>query len=369
MISKTQESDLANRTDRASKVRRTARSSSGQRGYTLLFAVFLCAMALLATTVAVPSIIGQGKREKELEMIWRGHQYEKAIGRYSQKFGHYPTKIDDLVKGTNGVRYLRQAYKDPMNTEDGSWRFIYVSGSGALFGSVKYISLQQMAALDMMAMGQIGGTPGVPGVVGGFALPGGAAGLGQIGAAGNGMQQQGQGMTTIFSGFSGSNGQNPGASGSSGPGGSSVGQGGLGQSGGIGQSGGLGQTGSTSFGSSTGSSSDSNLGQVTTIGGFIAGVGSKINEPSMIVYKRGKVYKQWEFIFNPYEQQIAAGIQTGGVPGSTAPGSTGFGQSIQSSPFGGAGQGPGQGPGGGGQFGQPTPPELPQSPNNPQNPQ
>src|SRR6185437_11796762 len=39
--------------------------------------------------------------------------------------------------------------KDPMNNQDGAWRFIYTNASGAIIGSVKYGSLQQMALMDM----------------------------------------------------------------------------------------------------------------------------------------------------------------------------------------------------------------------------
>ena len=77
--------------------------------------------------------------------MWRGEQYERAIGMYFQKFGRYPTKIDDLTKQTNGVRFLRQAYTDPMNKEDGCWRFIYVGPNGQLIGSLHGTSLLQAA--------------------------------------------------------------------------------------------------------------------------------------------------------------------------------------------------------------------------------
>jgi hypothetical protein len=338
------------RTHNSTIVKRAATSERGsgrsnERGYTFLFAVFMVALFFVATAIAVPSIITQGKRENEIEMIWRGKQYEKAIGRYTQKFGHNPTKIDDMVKQTNGIRFLRQAYKDPMNNEDGAWRLIYVSGAGALFGSVRYSSLQQMAALDRMAMGGVPGMPaGMPGaglmggLGGAMGGPGGVGGAGGVGANGGfGTQNNSPG----------SSGQNPaGPSGPQGSGGSGFGLGGLGQ-----QSGGNGTN--TGFGSSNGQQIGSPLG-TTVLGGNIAGVGSKIDKPSLIVYKKADKYKQWEFIYNPYEVQMQAGVQSGGVPGSVPAGQ------LNPSPFGGQGQGPG---GGSSPFGgQPAPPELPQPP-------
>jgi len=47
------------------------------------------------------------------------------------------------VKQTNGVRFLRQAFTEPMNKEDGSWRFIYVGPGGQLIGSLRRTSLLQ----------------------------------------------------------------------------------------------------------------------------------------------------------------------------------------------------------------------------------
>ncbi len=146
-----------------------ARHRSGEAGYTMLFAVFLAATMLISLSVLTLNIITQGQREKEEEMVWRGHQYERGIRRYVQKFGRYPGKVDDMVKATSGVRYMREAYKDPMNKEDGSWRFIYVTPAGALIGSVRYTSLVQMALMDKMmqmggaAMAGMGGMPGVGG--------------------------------------------------------------------------------------------------------------------------------------------------------------------------------------------------------------
>ncbi len=358
-----------------SALARTARDSRPrERGYTLLFAVFLVALALIATTIAVPSILTQGRREQELEMVWRGKQYEKAIGRYTRKFNRNPTKIDDLVKGTNGVRFLRQAYKDPMNDVDGSWRLIYVTGGGALIGSVRYTSLQQMAMMDRMAMGQSGlvaGMPGMPGMGGMVGIPGaglvsglagssfgaGAAGAQPGGMGGAGPTSQGNGQSSQGNSTDSSNGNPQGPDQPSGnnppqnPPGSQTGFGASGSPGGLGASGGFGGFGQSSGGTGVGSPIGQPIGsplETTTIGGSIAGVGSKIDKPSLIVYKSGKKYKQWEFIFNPLEQQLTVGVASSGVPGAVPAGQ------ANPAPFGGQGSGP--------IGGQPIPPELPQPP-------
>src|SRR5712675_2485606 len=116
-----------------------------QAGSALLMVIFMVATMLLLTTTAVLRIDTQGRREREAELAWRGEQYERAIGLYFRKFGRYPTKVDDLVKQTNGVRFLRKAYTDPMNKDDGSWRFIYVGPSGQLIGSLRPTNLLQTA--------------------------------------------------------------------------------------------------------------------------------------------------------------------------------------------------------------------------------
>src|ERR1700730_9934845 len=114
------------------------RAPCREDGYALMMVVFFTALLLIATMVAAPRILLEGKREKEKEMIWRGHQYVRGVKLYYRKLGRFPTSIDDLTKPKTGsLRFMRQAYKDPMNGEDGSWRLIYVGPAGQLIGSLK----------------------------------------------------------------------------------------------------------------------------------------------------------------------------------------------------------------------------------------
>ena len=109
---------------------------SREAGYALLMVIFVGALMLVAVAAAAPNILTQGVREKEEEMIWRGKQYARAVKLYYRKNGRFPASIDDLVEKRTTLRYLRQAYKDPMNRQDGTWRLIYVSPGGQLIGSV-----------------------------------------------------------------------------------------------------------------------------------------------------------------------------------------------------------------------------------------
>src|ERR1700741_275727 len=119
---------------------------AGERGYALMMAVFLMTVMLIATITAAVSVRTERQREKEEEMIWRGKQYGRASKLYYRKNGKSPTNLDDLIKPKNGsLRYLRQAYKDPMNKEDGTWRLIYVGPNGQLIGSLRQTNLLQSA--------------------------------------------------------------------------------------------------------------------------------------------------------------------------------------------------------------------------------
>jgi len=341
----------------------------------MLFAVFLVATMMISLTAAALKIQTQAQREREEEMVWRGHQYERGIRRYVAKFGHYPTKVDDMVKATSGVRYMREAYKDPMNKEDGSWRFIYVTPAGALIGSVRYTSLIQMALMDKMA--QFGGA-GMPGMAGMPGSPAGTSPFGSSTAFGGSSAFGNQGSSAFGQqgrqpGASpGSTQQNPNQSGdqensdnngnSNPPGTPPAGQNppGVGNTSAFGISGQPSQNDSA-FGFSSGPGGSSPLGQMGVIGGSITGVGSKVEKPSLKIYKGAKKYKEWEFIYNPIEQQAqAAGGMSGGLVGGSSLGGAPTGQQGIGSSFGNPGGGMGSSP-----FSpQPNPPELP--PNNPQ---
>ena len=145
-----------------------------QAGYSLLMVIFMVATMMLLVSTAVLRIDTQGRRERETELAWRGEQYQHAIELYYRRLGHLPTKVDDLVKQTNGVRFLRQAYPDPTNKEDGSWRFIYLGPGGQLIGSLRRTSLLQ----------SVMSTPALPGIPG-ASSPGAGGILGQNGQQSN----------------------------------------------------------------------------------------------------------------------------------------------------------------------------------------
>jgi hypothetical protein len=261
--------------------------SRSQSGYAFLLVVFFTTLLLVSTMAIAPSILTNGRREKEEEMIWRGKQYVRGVKLYYRKMGRFPTSLDDLTKPQVGsLRFMRQAYKDPMNKEDGSWRFIYVGPSGQLIGSLKpqQNNLQLPGAPQGMgtpasALGSLNGQQGI-----------GGNGFGTAAAPGATQQTQqpgGASGTTTTTGTTSTDQSNGTANGQNDP--------------------------MANPPADTGLSS-------TIIGGNIIGVGSKVNERSLRVYEKAKNYKLFEFIWDPSKDAVAGGqpgMQTGNGLGGT----------------------------------------------------
>ena len=170
-----------------------------ERGFSLLLLVFFTALMLLAVMAATPRILTEAKRQKEQEMIWRGNQYVRGVKLYYRKMGRFPTSLDDLTKPKTGARrFMRQAYKDPMNTGDGSWRLIYVGPAGQLIGSLKPPKTLQMpgvgpglgASASSVATNSMGGSSAFASSAFGSSSGSSAFGGGQTmgGAGANGQQ-------------------------------------------------------------------------------------------------------------------------------------------------------------------------------------
>jgi hypothetical protein len=234
-------------------------SKRGQRGYALLMMIFLVATLMTFAVMATLSVKTEGQREKEDELAWRGNQYVRAIRLFYKKNGRFPKTMDELTAyHTDQPNFIRKAYKDPMNKADGSWRLIYVLPNGQLQGSVMHTQL----AGAMPIAGPLGGN-----------LPSGTSTTTGVG-----------GMTPPTTATTGT--QAPTT------------------------------TPTTGSSSSSGSSSSDS----TVFGGSIIGVASKIKLPSLRVYKLGKSYFEWEFIWDPTAVSGAPGGTLPGTPAGTPPG-------------------------------------------------
>jgi len=257
-----------------------------QRGYALLMVVFMATALLIVATMVAPKILTEGRREQEKEMIWRGKQYGRGVKLYYRKTGHFPTSLDDLTKPKIGsIRFMRQAYKDPMNKKDGSWRLIYVGPAGQLIGSLK--PPQQNL--------QFGQAAAPAGAAGGAGILG-SSGLSNI-MQSTGLGQQNQmGTQPGAAATSATNPANP-----ANPTGTPV---------------------------STDQTTDPNATpQVppngdfpTIVGGNIIGVGSKIDKRSVIVYDKAKNYLLYEFIWDPSKDVTVIGGQGAQIGTPIAPG-------------------------------------------------
>lgn len=230
------------------------RSGGGEAeaGYTLLLVLFIAAVMLIGASVAVPRLIIQARRQREALMIWRGRQYARAIGLYYHKTGHFPHDLEELEKGVAGVHFLRQAYKDPMNTDDGSWRLIYLGEGGQLIGSLRWHTLAEYQAAEMGV--QLPGEGGGQGATGPTGKTGTPTGPG-TGAGGSGepSQQPKEPLQTRV------------------------------------------------------------LNEGDMVGGNLIGVASKANGKSVKVFMGADNYRDWEFIWNPLQGQ-SGGTAPGVLP-------------------------------------------------------
>ena len=296
-------------------------SRRAESGYAIVMAMFLILAMLVSSQVVLRNLVTLRRRQREADTIWRGQQYVRAIRLYYHKTGHYPQSLDDLEKGLPELHFLRFcAYKDPINSADGSWRFIYVNGTGAIIGSVRFANLQQMALIDLNGGKLPGPQPGTPAADLASASASDDANATANSSANSGEQapqpQQGQAApqpspssaSSSAFGTSSSPFGTPGAAGAT-----SIG---------------------TGLNGTPGQDQTNNpllllkpTGPVDgpVLGAFITGVASKVDQPSLRVYKGGKKYIEWEFIWNPLEDQARA-VQSGlsQAQGSQQPGQFGL---------------------------------------------
>src|SRR5216117_1452456 len=101
-------------------------------GFSLTAVIFFATAASIFIASAVPAYQMQAKREVEAELIFRGEEYTRAIQKYQRKFGVYPSSVDQLVS-TNGLRFLRRAYKDPITGKE--FRLLTINPDGSVTGS------------------------------------------------------------------------------------------------------------------------------------------------------------------------------------------------------------------------------------------
>ena len=108
-------------------------SYNKQQGFTYIGVLVILAvmmMALGAVSEIWHSVI---QREKEQELLFIGHQFRAAIGKYYAQSGNrYPASLEALIEsndlGVSGAgaktsRFLRKLYQDPMTSES-NWGLV-----------------------------------------------------------------------------------------------------------------------------------------------------------------------------------------------------------------------------------------------------
>jgi len=323
------------------------RERDGESGYVLLAVIFLTVILLVSLAIAAPKIAMSIQRDKEMETIHRGEQYKRALKLYYQKFGSYPTSVDQLVE-TNQMRFLRKKYTDPLTGKD-DWKPVYFGQAHVrplgFFGQpLMTAGLGGAASMYAVSTTTTTDANGVP-----------VASTDQSDSSSSAFGSSSPGFGSSSSGFGSSSSSGFGSSSSSfGSSSSSFGSSSSGfgsSSSGFGSSSsGLGaQSGSPGFGSSTptsgtgssnspfGSSGNGTSAATFGGGGPIVGFTLPVNKPSLIEYKLQKRYNKWEFNYDPMEDQAqamaglaggssstnAVGTQTnptGTTPGTTSPG-------------------------------------------------
>jgi type II secretory pathway pseudopilin PulG len=297
---------------------------------------------MLAVAVLTITMLGVARnyrrsivRDREVEMIHRGEQYERAVKRFYKKNGRYPASIEQL-EDFNKVRYLRKRYKDPMSP-DGAWQLVHITDLAKL---------------------KIGGLPGMPGT---------GAGSGSA----NPSQANAGSLSSSDSGGSGRSAPGDAAQGASGttqgPGGTTAGAAGSGDTssaagGSPGTAGGTtnasqgagGTTGGATTGGTTGDASSTGAGSSNPAnggvlgGGDVYGVVSKMKAEGIHSFGDKTKYNEWFFIYvpaqdtgkgllsGPYNPKMFLGAATAGVgnsdKGSGASGTVGGGTPNTAAP-------------------------------------
>ena len=289
------------------------RKNTGDEGYVLIAVLFMVAMVLVLLSIAAPKMAADIERDREIELMHRGHQYERAIKLYYKKFGAYPPNMETLEK-VNEIRFLRKRYKDPATGKD-EWHLIH-------FGENK----------TPTAMGFFGQPLGG---VGGSTL----AGIGP-GSAGNiGLSDPNASNTATANSSTATpadpNASNPAAGNANG--------------GGTNTTSGTNSTAGSAFGSSSTTGNNQTFG-----GGGIIGVESTSPKATILEYKKKKHFNEWEFVYDPNADRIMMGGNTGTIGQPMGNGPNGISSPSQSN----------------GPANSPIPPSSTQTPSQPQpNPQ
>ena len=106
-----------------------------ERGFTYIGLLALVVLIGLMLAAAGEVAKATAQREREAELLWVGHEYRAAIGRYWSRKRIYPQALQDLLGGAPDApgqdRYLRRLYTDPM-TNAPDWVLVPAPNGGIM---------------------------------------------------------------------------------------------------------------------------------------------------------------------------------------------------------------------------------------------
>ncbi len=110
-----------------------ARRRRGERGFTYIGVLALVVLIGILLAAAGTVAATDARRERETQLLWVGHEYRDAIGRYWRTRHAYPLALQDLLGSAPDapvhLRYIRQLYRDPM-TNAVDWVLVLGPGGG-----------------------------------------------------------------------------------------------------------------------------------------------------------------------------------------------------------------------------------------------
>lgn len=262
-------------------------------GFSMAALVIFLTAASIILTISVPSYLMQAKREQEKELIFRGEEYTRAIQKYQRTLNLLPTSVEDLLS-SNGTRFLRKAYADPVSGEP--WRVIILNSDGTLTGSNIYPTMANVPTTTSVAnvapatapkaATQSNGTLALSNPLTGAGTSFGPGAGSSLGTSGSSLGTPGAGVNA---GTAANNGQRPATTGTPAP---------------------------------TGTLAVQPQQQATPLTGIV-GVGSASKGTGVMVYLKQEQYSNWEFIAQ-LQQRPAPGGGNGQTQGNNAtpPGNT-----------------------------------------------
>jgi type II secretory pathway pseudopilin PulG len=116
-------------------MQRGERARRGARGFTYIGLLVVIVLLGLMLAAAGEVVATTARREREAQLLWVGHQYRAAIGRYWSHRRAYPQALQELVGAAPDaplqVRYLRRLYPDPM-TNAFDWVLVPAPSGGIM---------------------------------------------------------------------------------------------------------------------------------------------------------------------------------------------------------------------------------------------